>query len=128
MYNFKFSGTLVALGCWLLLQIFILPIGCSTAPGPVGPVAGSPSLPVYELGTTYVYSNGSWETVADISPQSAIYSKNNVSGWSKNLLRSGRQGSQWPMGYSTSLRIANIAVELFEDISKIVAYVQGPPG
>ncbi len=29
----------------------------------------SVGLPNYELGTTYVYSDGSWETVADISPQ-----------------------------------------------------------
>jgi hypothetical protein len=73
MYNFKFSETLVALGFWLLLQIFILPVGCSTAPGPAGADAGSPALPGYELGTTYVYSNGSWETVADISPQSVTW-------------------------------------------------------
>lgn len=73
MYNFKLSGIFFTVGFWLLLQIFILPVGCSTAPGPAGTDAGSPSLPVYELGTTYVYSNGSWETVADISPQSVTW-------------------------------------------------------
>jgi len=69
MYNFKITGTLVALGYWLLLQVLLLPAGCATAPGPTGPNAGSTSLPEYELGTTFVYSNGSWETVANISPQ-----------------------------------------------------------
>ena len=69
MYKFKFTGTLVVLRYLLLFPILILPIGCSTAPKPAGPGAGSPSLPSYELGTTYVYSDGSWETVAGIAPQ-----------------------------------------------------------
>ena len=69
MNNFKFTGTSVTLCCWLLLQLAVLPIGCSTAPNPAGPDAASPSLPGYELGTTYVYSDGSWETVAGISHQ-----------------------------------------------------------
>jgi hypothetical protein len=66
MYKFKFTGTSFALRYLLLFPILILPIGCSTAPKPA---AGSPFLPSYELGTTYVYSDGSWETVAGIAPQ-----------------------------------------------------------
>jgi len=69
MYKFKFIGTSAALRYLLLFPILILPIGCSTAPKPAGPSTGSPYLPSYELGTTYVYSNGSWETIAGISPQ-----------------------------------------------------------
>ena len=69
MYKFKFTGTSAALRYLLLFQLLILPSGCSTAPKPTGLNTGSPYLPSYELGTTYVYSDGSWETVAGISPQ-----------------------------------------------------------
>ncbi|MEE4605267.1 MAG: hypothetical protein V2J65_28570 [Desulfobacteraceae bacterium] len=69
MYEFKITGTLAFLRYLLLFQLLIFPIGCSTAPKPVGPHDVSVALPSYELGTTYVYSDGSWETVADISPQ-----------------------------------------------------------
>ena len=69
MYKSRFTGTAAALSYLLLFQVLILPIGCSTAPKPARPNTGSPYLPSYELGTTYVYSNGSWETVAGVSPQ-----------------------------------------------------------
>ena len=69
MCTFKITGTLVFLCYLLLFQLLFFPIGCSTAPKPVGPHDVSVALPTYELGTTYVYSDGSWETVADISPQ-----------------------------------------------------------
>lgn len=69
MFKLKFSGIAGALRNLLLFLILIFPIGCSTAPQPAGTNIVSPSPPSYELGTTYVYSNGSWETVAGISPQ-----------------------------------------------------------
>src|SRR5210317_339528 len=69
MYKFKFTGTSVALRYLLLFSILILPIACSTTPKPAGPDVDWPSLPSYELGTTYVYSDGSWETVAGVAPQ-----------------------------------------------------------
>jgi len=69
MYKLKFSGIAVALSNLFLFLILISPIGCSTAPQPAAPNTVSASLPSYEAGTTYVYSNGSWETVAAISPQ-----------------------------------------------------------
>ena len=69
MYTYKFTRTEVALRYLLLFLILILPFGCSTAPDPTAPTVGSQFLPNYESGTTYVYSDGSWETVAGTSPQ-----------------------------------------------------------
>ena len=69
MCTFKFIGASAFLRYLLLFCLFIFPIGCSTAPKPAGLDTVSPSHPSYELGTTYVYSDGSWETVAGISPQ-----------------------------------------------------------
>ena len=103
MYNFKFTGSTVALFCLLLFQLLILPSGCSTAPKPAGPNAGSPSLPIYELGTTYVYSDGSWETVAGISPQLITWQDHRGNVYSRspdftyrsvNWKTSTRQGSR----------------------------------
>ncbi|MGD9327069.1 MAG: hypothetical protein PVH85_31875 [Desulfobacterales bacterium] len=69
MSTFKFTGTFAFLRYLLLFQLLILPTGCSTALKTDGVHDDSVALPSYELGTTYVYSDGSWETVADISPQ-----------------------------------------------------------
>ena len=69
MYKLKFSQIAVARCHQLFFVAFIFLIGCSTAPQPTGPNTASVPLPSYELGTTYVYSNGSWETVAALSPQ-----------------------------------------------------------
>ena len=69
MRRLKFTPLSIALGNLILLQLLILTIGCSTTPQPAGENAAPAPLPSYELGTTYVYSNGSWETVAGISPQ-----------------------------------------------------------
>lgn len=67
MYMKKFPGPSVAFLFYLWSQLIIMPVGCSTAPTPSGPVLNPASLPRYEIGTTYVYSDGSWETVAGIS-------------------------------------------------------------
>ena len=69
MYTLKFSQIAVAGRNLLLFLGLIVLIGCSTAPRPVGPNIATAPLPSYEVGTTYVYSNGSWETVAAVSPQ-----------------------------------------------------------
>ena len=67
MYMCKIYGAEVVLRYLLLFLIFVLPFGCSTASKPNPTLAGSQPLPSYESGTTYVYSNGSWETVTAIS-------------------------------------------------------------
>jgi surface antigen len=69
MHRQKFTPLSAALGNLVLFLLLILAISCSTSPQPAGEKAVPASLPSYELGTTYVYSNGSWETVAGISPQ-----------------------------------------------------------
>jgi len=112
MYIFKFTGTSVALSFWLMFQLLILPFGCSTAPKPAGPDAESPSLPGYELGTTYVYSDGSWEIVAGNSPQLVTWHdhRGNISSRSPdftyrsvNWKTGSRQGSRQFVARSDSL-------------------------
>lgn len=103
MYNFKFTGKSVALHYWLLLLLVVLTFGCSTTPESAGPDAGPQSLPGYELGTTYVYSNGIWETVVGISSQLVTWQdyRGNVSNRSPdftyrsvNWKTDSRQGSR----------------------------------
>ena len=52
-----------------LLLVLILPNGCSKNHVPADQGFDSTTLPSYKPGTTYVYSNGSWETVVDVSSQ-----------------------------------------------------------
>jgi hypothetical protein len=69
MYRLKFSQIPVAWRNLPIFFVFIVQVGCSTTPQPTGPNTVSAPLPSYEVGTTYVYSNGSSETVAAVSPQ-----------------------------------------------------------
>lgn len=69
MNRFKLIHRSAVFRCWILLNLLILPIACSTAPRPDKAEKSARYLPDYEPGTTYVYSNGSWETVAGISSQ-----------------------------------------------------------
>lgn len=69
MYPLKFPTASAALGCLMWFTILILPLGCATAPQPAGPDTGLPPLPSYRPGTTYVFADGSWETVANVTGQ-----------------------------------------------------------
>jgi hypothetical protein len=83
MCTFKFTGTLAFLRYLLLFQLLMLPIGCSTATKPVGTHDVSVALPSYELGATYVYSDGSWESVAGISPQLVTWHDHRGNGYNR---------------------------------------------
>ncbi len=63
----NFSQIAIARCNLFLCLVFIFLIGCSTSPRPAGPNTASAPLPGYKVGTTYVYSDGSWETVAALS-------------------------------------------------------------
>jgi len=69
MYTHKFSGTAVAFQYLLLFQILVLSIVITISPKAASAKGGGKSLPSYESGTTYVYSDGSWETVSGVSEQ-----------------------------------------------------------
>jgi hypothetical protein len=73
MYKLKFSQIAIARHNLLLFLGFIILIGCSATPQPAGPNMAPAPQPSYEVGTTYVYSNGSWETVAAVSPPLVIW-------------------------------------------------------
>ncbi len=47
--------------------------GCITAPGTTAPEHGAVPLPSYSKGTTFVYSNGTWESVLDTAPDSVTW-------------------------------------------------------
>ena len=69
MYNKIFSGTATDSRNSLLIRILILSIGITMFFGAVPANAGSIALPNYQSGTTFVYSDGSWETVGGESDQ-----------------------------------------------------------
>ncbi|MGI9570141.1 MAG: hypothetical protein ACR2PH_10500, partial [Desulfobulbia bacterium] len=48
--------------------------GCATSPPQVpAPNLAPAALPTYKEGTTYVYSNGSWERVIDTMPDAVSW-------------------------------------------------------
>ncbi len=51
-----------------LMLIILAAYGCATTPPPSGPQLPPAPLPTYEKGTTFIYSNGAWETVTAIAP------------------------------------------------------------
>ena len=69
MYNEIFSGTATDSRNSLLIRILILSIGIACFFSSVSALAYSIALPIYQSGTTFVYSDGSWETVAVVSDQ-----------------------------------------------------------
>jgi surface antigen len=52
----------------LFIITFIAVAGCATPARPPTAALDPVPLPVYHAGTTFVYTNGSWETVEDASP------------------------------------------------------------
>lgn len=69
MYNEIFTGTATDSRNSLLIRILILSIGIALFFEAVPAHAASIALPNYQPGTTFVYSDGSWETVAGVSDQ-----------------------------------------------------------
>ena len=115
MYKPKFTGIAVALRNLLLFQILILAMGCSTAPHPAGPNLVSESLPHYEIGTTYVYSNGSSETVTGISPQLVTWRDHRG-----NVYHRSRDFTYRAVSWKTSARKGSRRFETFS-----YSYVKG---
>ena len=61
----------------LIATIAFLSSGCATSPPhQPGPDLARAPLPTYTKGTTYVYSNGSWETVIDVTPSAVTWENN----------------------------------------------------
>ena len=68
--------TLKSPGSWfgvIMLMLFLGMTGCaSTRPGPSEAAKPIP-LPVYQEGTTFVYTNGRWETVEKAGPEGVTW-------------------------------------------------------
>ena len=82
MNNFQSGGSAVNLLVFLLLQTLV---GCSSAVTVSLSEPISPTLPNYRLGTTYVYSDGSWETVTEITPSLVTWRDNRGNVYSRSL-------------------------------------------
>ena len=61
----------------LVLVVTLAAGGCAISPQPESDLNLAPApLPIYKKGTTYVYSNGSWERVIDVVPGSVTWESN----------------------------------------------------
>lgn len=56
-----------------LMPFLILPWACTSTPDALGPDPGAAPLPAYQKGMTYIYSDGSWETVTAIAAESVTW-------------------------------------------------------
>ena len=67
----------------------LLIFGCASAPRSTGPTLDSVPLPTYEGGTTYIYSDGKWETVLDSSSEVVTWRdyRNYISSGSRDFTR-----------------------------------------
>lgn len=60
----------------MLAAVLILGVGCAAGGRPPVPPVGKVPLPSYHEGTTYVYDNGSWETVQTVGPEKVTWRNN----------------------------------------------------
>lgn len=64
--NFKIARILIKIALGMLTTLAVT--SCATVPQPLGPQLSPAPLPSYSKGTTFVYSDGRWETVTAVSP------------------------------------------------------------
>jgi len=48
--------------------MYLISYGCATTAHSSGPELGPAQLPTYKVGTTFIYSDGAWETVTAVAP------------------------------------------------------------
>jgi len=49
-------------------SMYLISYGCTTTPTRPGPYLAATPLPTYKVGTTFIYSDGAWETVTATAP------------------------------------------------------------
>ena len=83
--NFKILRILIKIAIGMLTTIAVA--NCVTVPQSPGPQLDPAPLPSYSKGTTFVYSDGRWETIADTSRGVATWSdyRDNVSSGSPDF-------------------------------------------
>ena len=64
--NFKIARILIKMAIGMLTTLAVT--SCVTVPQPLGPQLSPAPLPTYSKGTTFVYSDGRWDTVTAVSP------------------------------------------------------------
>ena len=73
MYNHNFVATALKLLILLLPCVLITLTGCGTVSQVAPSESNSQPLPIYKPGTTFVYSDGSWEVVTDSTPHQVTW-------------------------------------------------------
>jgi hypothetical protein len=67
MFNKEINLTRFLYRIASLMLIILAAYGCAATPSHFGPQLSPAPLPTYEKGTTFIYSNGAWETVTATS-------------------------------------------------------------
>jgi len=70
--NFKIARILIKMAIGMLTTLAVT--SCVTVPQPLGPQLSPAPLPSYSKGTTFVYSDGRWDTVTAVSPAVVTWS------------------------------------------------------
>lgn len=85
--DINFVRMTFGIAMWMLLSLSVS--GCATAPRSPGPILNSVPLPTYREGTTFVYSDGTWESVMDASAETVTWKdhRNSISSGSPDFTR-----------------------------------------
>jgi surface antigen len=119
----------------ILIIVILAAYGCASAPDYAGPQPDPVPLPVYQKGTTFVYSDGTWERVESITSDVITWRdhRGNLSGgspdftyrqsmWETRSERGTRQfgprtdliaediGSLWPLRRGNVTRYSEISI------------------
>ena len=69
--NVNFVRIIFGIAMWMFLSLSVS--GCATAPRSAGPILNPAPLPSYREGTTFIYSDGTWESVMDASAETVTW-------------------------------------------------------
>jgi hypothetical protein len=90
----------------VLALMYLITYGCAATPPSVGPQLAPAPLPAYRVGTTFIYSDGAWETVTAVAPETVSWTNHRgvissgspdftyrAAGWQSRTARGSRQFS-----------------------------------
>jgi len=85
--DIKFLRIIYGFAVWMFVSLSVS--GCANAPRSPGPKLNSVPLPTYGEGTTFVYSDGTWELVMDASAETVTWKdhRNSISSGSPDFTR-----------------------------------------
>ena len=85
--DIKFLRIIYGFAVWMFVSLSVS--GCANAPRSPGPQLNAVPLPTYGEGTTFVYSDGTWELVMDASAETVTWKdhRNSISSGSRDFTR-----------------------------------------